>query len=131
MKIIKTQVKWGDVEKALAAGAFANHAHWHATRGSGADPGYSGPTALGTVEGVFVVVTDNGVIIHEWRPSPAEMASTDWQIVEIAAGEVKPVGARARPTGPMTPIINHDPNDPRSPIPVAGPQSRPGRKNSR
>lgn len=128
MKTIKTQMKWEAVEKALAAGAFANHVHWH-TNSPQAEPDYNGPTALGIHGGCFVVVTDNGVVIHDWRPSPAEMASDDWQIVEIAAGELKAAAARARQTAPMSPIINHDQNDPRSPIPVAGPQSRPDRKS--
>ena len=89
MKVLKTSQSWPQALQAMQAGKYANHGHWCANQPVGA-PEFIGQTALGILSrpghrDAFVVVTDTGIVIHEWRPSPEEFASMDWQIVEIEA----------------------------------------------
>jgi hypothetical protein len=127
MKILSDGQTWNQALRALRAGKYVNHAVWGANQPTKA-PDFVGPTALALVskpgekKDVFVVVTDTGVVIHDWNPSPDEFQSKEWQIVEIAASVLSFGGAAAVP---FLPVINHDPSDPKSPKPVSGPQARP------
>jgi len=86
MKVIERRRTWEQAQKALAAGKLVNHQHWNANKPHAAR-GYVGPTALALFQDRHVIVTDDGVVIHDWNDTPDEKASKDWQIVEIR-GEV-------------------------------------------
>jgi len=135
MRVLKTRQTWKQVLQALHAGRYANHATWVANKPTKA-PEFVGPTALALVKRpgekyAFSVVTDTGVAIHGWNPSPEEFSSSEWQIVEIEAKVlIVDVPAPPAPALPVFPMIHHDQSDPRSPIPVSGPQSRPPRRRA-
>ena len=93
MRIIARGKNWDEALAAIKRGGFANHGVWNTNEPIGA-PGFVGPTALGyRVAAIgkrpeFWVFTDSGVSIHEWKPTPEEFASREWQVVELAAAVV-------------------------------------------
>jgi len=83
MRVLGYQLNWGQAKDAVATGHFVRHAHWCANKPI-PQPDYVGPTAAGAAEdGKMAVYTDDGTKIHAWEPGADELASSDWQVVDL------------------------------------------------